>query len=119
MHVDTSLVTVQIPLPRALAEAYAGQKAPTSLPIPADIFRAALGEPEQDPRKKFSELDELIAEVLDRGKEHTAEQLAQILDTEFDHITSAAGVRDRFRTTRPLRAAGYKRGLEGYKAPGA
>lgn len=83
------------------------------------MLREALGADEPDPREKFSPLDELIAEVLDEGQALTAEQLAQHLETHLDHITTAAGVRDRFRSTRPLRAAGYHRTPEGYTAPRA
>ena len=118
-HNTTGLITLAIQIPETTAKLYIDADRPLPLEALPAMLREALGELEPDPRERFSELDELIAEILDDGNPRTADQVAQALERDLDHITSAAGVRDRFRSSRPLRAAGYTRTQAGYMRPSA
>lgn len=117
MSQHSSIVHVSIPIPAELARQYLdlGRVMPAEI-LPA-MLREALQVEDPDPRERFSELDELIAEVVDQHGPVNAAEIARILDDQHAHITSDAGVRDRFRSSRPLRAAGYTSTKDGYSAP--
>ena len=81
----------------------------------ATLFRQALGESAPDPRERFSDLDHLIAEVLDGNGPLTAGQIRARLDTEHDHVVSEdSSIRRRFGRGMPLRDAGYTSTPRGY-----
>lgn len=115
-HNTHEIVYVQVPMPTALAALYAASGVPTALPIPAELFRAALNQ-HDDPRDRFSELDTLIAAVVDEHGPVQAKQVAELLDTDHDHITTDAGVRNRLMRGRPLNDAGYHSTPQGYVKP--
>lgn len=107
-------INVSIPVSREIAEFYARKGEPMPLwAVPSAVLRA-LGEGEPDPRDRFSELDRLIASVVDEHGPVQAGEIARLLEDDCDHITTDAGVRDRFRTGRPLVLAGYRRTKIGY-----
>lgn len=112
-----TVVHVLIPVASDLAQQYLelGRVMPAEI-LPS-MLRDALQVGEPDPREKFTELDKLIAKVVDMHGPVQAAEIARILERDYGHITTAAGVRDRFRATRPLRAAGYISQKDGYVSP--
>jgi hypothetical protein len=87
------------------------------IPISADACRLALAGRSLDPRERFSELDNYIADAIADHGPGTAAEIAARVKSDHDHITNPAGVRDRFRKGRPLRDAGYTTTGDGYAAP--
>lgn len=102
---------------RLQAEQSAASGMPVLLAIPVDAVRLALAGKSADPRERFSELDNYIAEVIDDHGPGNAAEIAARVEADHDHITNPAGIRDRFRKGRPLRVAGYRTTSDGYDVP--
>lgn len=102
---------------RLQAEQSAASGMPVLLAIPVDAVRLALAGRSLDPRERFSELDNYIADAIADHGPGTAAEIAARVKSDHDHITNPAGVRDRFRKGRPLRDAGYTTTGDGYAAP--
>lgn len=103
---------------RLQAEQSAASGMPVLIAIPVDAVRLALAGKSCDPRERFSELDRLIADVLDEIGHGTAKRIAYLIEHDHDGIADAGSVRARFLKDLPLRAAGYtSRHGVGYSAP--
>ena len=111
------VVYISIPLSGNLAQLYADAGGLVSLPVPAELFRAALGQT-VDPRERFSDTDVLIAAVLDKHGPLTAGEIRERLELDHDHLISDdSSIRRRFGRGMPLRDAGYRSTPRGYAAP--
>lgn len=119
MHAQHNVLHVLVPVSREIADLYLRNGRVMPVEVFPEQLRAALGVDEPDPRERFSELDRLIASVVDEHGPVNAGEIARIIEDEHDHITTDKGVRDRFGNSMPLKLAGYRSTRSGYTSPDA